>query len=184
VTLQKIEKTIAGLARDSGFVGATVHVDTSKWSSRRRNIVIAALRDGVSTAGRDTSRLISHLTRAYDCVVVSATASIPLRAIRDDKKDALLAYTTAWVKIQRSQQNCNTLNSYAVHRFVRRMETGLGISSLPFPDIPLGERAAFIKEYLKDDEGSKRSQLADKIKARETLTIFIKADNAQLGSET
>ena len=55
------------------------------------------------------------------------------------------------------------------------MEAGETMTAFPLPELAPQERAAFIKEYLKDDEDSIRAQLADKIEAGEELTIFVKA---------
>jgi hypothetical protein len=102
---------------------------------------------------------------------------IPLDAIRDDKQEAMLAYTAAWVKLSQSQGNLKgwSYHTYMSRRWLERMETGVDVDEFPLPKLSPQERVAFIKEYLKDDEDSIRTQLADKIEAGEELTIFIKA---------
>ena len=170
---------IADITKDQGFTGATVHIHPAKWTSRRRNIILRALRDGLSTAGHETSRFIEHLTRAYGSTVINATLNrmIPLDAIRDDKQEAMLAYTAAWVKLAQSQGNLKgwSYHNYLCRRWLERMETGADMDEFPTPNLPPNERAEFIKEYLKDDEDSIRTQLADKIEAGEELTIFVEA---------
>jgi len=171
---------IAEITRDQGFTGATVHIHPANWTSRRRNIILRALRDGVSTAGDKTSDFIEQLTRAYGSTVVNATLNkmIPLDAIRDDKQEAMLAYTAAWIKIKLSKED-ESLHwrypFYMIFRWIKRMEAGETMTEFPLPELAPQERASFIKEYLKDDEDSIRTQLADKIEAGEELTIFIKA---------
>ena len=98
---------IAEITRDQGFTGATVHIHPANWTSRRRNIILRALRDGMSTAGDKTSDFITQLTRAYGSTVINATLNrmIPLDAIRDDKQEAMLAYTAAWIKIKLSKED-------------------------------------------------------------------------------
>ena len=170
---------IAEITRDQGFTGATVHIHPAKWTSRRRNIILRALRDGMSTAGHKTSNFIEQLTRAYGSTVINAshTAMIPLDAIRDDKPEAMLAYTAAWVKITLSQGEVKrwTYRSYLLRCWMENMEAGDTMTSFPLPELPPQDRVAFIKEYLKDDEDSIRAQLADKIEAGAELTIFVEA---------
>jgi hypothetical protein len=170
---------IAEITRDQGFTGATVHIHPANWTPRRRNIILRALRDGVSTAGDKTSNFIEQLTRAYGSTVINASQNtmIPLDAIRDDKQEAMLAYTAAWVKIRFSQERVQgwSYRNYLLRNWRERMEAGETMTAFPLPDLAPHERAAFIKEYLKDDEGSIRTQLADKIEAGEELTIFVKA---------
>lgn len=170
---------IAEITRDQGFTGATVHIHPANWTSRRRNIILRALRDGMSTAGDKTSDFITQLTRAYGSTVINATLNrmIPLDAIRDDKQEAMLAYTAAWIKLAQSQGNLKGwgYHNYMCRCWLERMEAGETITEFPLPKLSPQERVAFIKEYLKDDEDSIRTQLADKIEAGEELTIFIKA---------
>ena len=171
---------IAEITRDQGFTGATVHIHPANWTSRRRNIILRALRDGMSTAGDKTSDFITQLTRAYGSTVINATLNrmIPLDAIRDDKQEAMLAYTAAWIKIKLSKEDERLrwhYQFYAISRWIKRVEAGETITEFPLPKLSPQERVAFIKEYLKDDEDSIRAQLADKIEAGEELTIFIKA---------
>jgi len=170
---------IAEITRDQGFTGATVHIHPANWTSRRRNIILRALRDGLSTAGHETSNFIEHLTRAHGSTVVNASKNdmIPLDAIRDDKQEALLAYTAAWTKILSSQGQLKSWSyrSFLIRNWMERMEAGGTMTEFPLPELSPQERVAFIKEYLKDDEDSIRAQLADKIEAGEELTIFVKA---------
>jgi hypothetical protein len=103
---------------------------------------------------------------------------IPLDAIRDDKQEAMLAYTAAWIKIKLSKEDESLYwryQFYVISRWIKRVEAGETITEFPLPKLSPQERVAFIKEYLKDDEDSIRTQLADKIEAGEELTIFIKA---------
>ena len=174
-----VANNIANITRDQGFTGATIHIHPANWTSRRRNIILRALRDGLSTAGYETSEFITELTRAYGSTVINATLNnmVPLDAIRDDKQEAMLAYTAAWVKLAQSQGNLKgwSYHNYLCRHWLERMETGADMDEFPTPNLPPKERAEFIKEYLKDDEDSIRAQLADKIEAGEELTIFVKA---------
>ena len=174
-----VANNIANITRDQGFTGATIHIQPSKWTSRRRNTILKALRDGLSTAGYQTSDFIEELTRAYGSTIINAATNsmIPLDAIRDDKKEDMVAYTAAWIKLAQSQGELQGWNyhNYLCRRWLDNIEKGADMDEFPLPKISPHERADFIKEYLKDDEDSIRAQLAEKIEAGEELTIFVKA---------
>ena len=174
-----VANNIANITRDQGFTGATIHIHPSKWTSRRRNTILKALRDGLSTAGYQTSDFIEELTRAYGSTIINAATNsmIPLDAIRDDKKEDMVAYTAAWIKLAQSQGELQGWNyhNYLCRRWLDNIEKGADMDEFPLPNLSPNKRAEFIKEYLKDDESSIRAQLAEKIEAGEELTIFVKA---------
>ena len=93
---------VADLTRDTGFASATVHIDPTKWSSRRRNIVLRALNDGLTACGQETAYFIDCLTQAYGGRVQTMTkwnTHITVDCVKEEEVDNLIAYTCAWIRL-------------------------------------------------------------------------------------
>ena len=168
---------IADLSRDTGFASATIHIDPTKWSSRRRNIVLRALDDGLTACGAETAYFIDCLTQAYGGRVQTMTKwndSITVDCVKDEEVDNLIAYTCAWIRLKYAGQN---FYSYNLQQFVETVNNGGRPNTIPAPDISNGEKVAFVKQYLKDDDETKtlRQSLARMIEQGETLSINVKA---------
>ena len=165
----------ADLSRDTGFIGATVHINPSKWSSRRRNIVLRALNDGLTSCGHDTAYFIDCLTQAYGGRVQTLTKwndSITVDCVKEEEVDNLIAYTCAWIRLAMANGSAR----YHLENWLRMASNGRP-NTIPAPNISNGEKVAFIKQYLKDDDETKdiREALARKIEQGETLSINVKA---------
>ena len=168
----------ADLSRDTGFIGATVHINPTKWSSRRRNIVLRALHDGLTSCGHDTAYFIDCLTQAYGGRVQTITKwsnHITVECVKEEEVENLIAYTCAWIRLKLSVKG--EYYSYTLSNWVESVSNGERPNSIPAPDISNGEKVAFIKQYLKDDDATKeiRWALARKIEQGETLSINVKA---------
>lgn len=168
---------VADLSRDQGFSGATVHIDPTKWTSRRRNIVLRALNDGLTSCGQETAYFIDCLTQAYGGRVQTLTkwnSQINVDCVKEEEVENLITYTTAWLRIA-------TANSkyvpYYYKNWLRWVSEGKQPDTIPTPDISDREKVAFIKQYLKDDDEVKtlRQSLARKIEKGETLSINVQA---------
>lgn len=170
---------IGDLSRDPSFAGATLHLDPTLWTSRRRNIVLRALRDGVTSCGNDTATFIENLTRAYGSTIVAMTTwrnRIPVDAVKPEEVNNLVAYTCAWIKMG------DYPREYHLHNWVRSVERGEAPNSIPAPRINnAAEKCAFIKQYLRDDDDALdvRQTLARKIENGEKLTITLQSARTQ-----
>jgi hypothetical protein len=168
---------VADLTRDTGFASATVYIDPTKWSSRRRNIVLRALNDGLTACGQETAYFIDCLTQAYGGRVQTMTkwnTRITVDCVKEEEVDNLIAYTCAWIRLQYGGQE---YIPYNLQKFVEIATNGERPNTIPAPDISSREQVDFIKQYLKDDDGTKtlRQSLARKIEQGETLSINVKA---------
>ena len=166
----------ADLSRDTGFIGATVHINPTKWSSRRRNIVLRALHDGLTSCGHDTAYFIDCLTQAYGGRVQTITKwsnHITVECVKEEEVDNLIAYTCAWIRMGAN----NISQPFHLDNWLRGVVNGQRPNTIPAPNISNGEKIAFIKQYLKDDDETKeiRWALARKIEQGETLSINVKA---------
>jgi hypothetical protein len=176
---------VADLTRDTGFASATVHIDPTKWSSRRRNIVLRALNDGLTACGAETAYFIDCLTQAYGGRVQTMTKwndHITVDCVKEEEVDNLIAYTCAWIRLKLANEPAsNGFNgSYfntRLSNWVEAVSGGERPNSIPAPDISNGEKVAFVKQYLKDDDETKtlRQSLARMIEQGETLSINVKA---------
>jgi len=175
--------TIADVSRDPSFAKATISLDTSKWTSRRRNIVLRALRDGIANCGHETARFIKHLTDGYGVTVQTSTKwnpQIDVGAVKPEEVDNLVAYTCAWIKLEESRQDSNRYyhHTWYFRHFLEDVAAGRTPHSIPLPsNLSQREQTDFIKQYLRDDTDTKdvRQQLADKINNGETITLTVDA---------
>ena len=173
----------ADLSRDTGFIGATVHINPKKWSSRRRNIVLRALNDGLTSCGQETAYFIDCLTQAYGGRVQTMTKwnnQINVDCVKDEEVDNLIAYTCAWIRLK--FRNAPTeygeirINHY-LESWLAKVGEGIPPNTIPAPEISNDEKVAFVKQYLKDDDETKtlRQSLARMIEQGEILSIQVKA---------
>ena len=168
---------VADLTRDTGFASATVYIDPTKWSSRRRNIVLRALNDGLTSCGQETAYFIDCLTQAYGGRVQTMTSwntSITTDCVREEEVENLIAYTCAWIRLRHTGQE---FYDYNLQRFIEIVDNGERPNHIPAPNISSREQVDFIKQYLKDDDETKtlRQSLARMIEQGETLSINVKA---------
>ena len=168
----------ADLSRDTGFIGATVHINPTKWSSRRRNIVLRALHDGLTSCGADTAYFIDCLTQAYGGRVQTMTKwndHITVDCVKDEEVDNLIAYTCAWIRMKLAGDG--DFYNYTLSNWVESVSNGKRPTTIPTPNISDREKVDFIKQYLKDDDETKalRQSLARMIEQGETLSINVKA---------
>ena len=167
---------VADLTRDTGFASATVYIDPTKWSSRRRNIVLRALNDGLTACGHETAHFIDCLTQAYGGRVQTMTKwndSITVDCVKEEEVDNLIAYTCAWIRLAMANGSAR----YHLENWLRVASNGQPLRTIPAPNISDREKVDFMKQYLKDDDETKtlRQSLARMIKQGKTLSINVKA---------
>ena len=165
----------ADLSRDTGFISATVQIDPTMWSTRRRNIVLRALNDGLTACGHETAYFINCLTMAYGGRVQTISkwnANITTDCVKDEEVDNLIAYTCAWIRMRDHNSS-----HYWHNQWLEQVTAGQRPNTIPAPDISSSEQVKFIKQYLKDDDATKdlRQRLARMIEQGETLYINCKA---------
>lgn len=173
--------------KDPAVAGVTVELDTSRWSTRKRNIIVTALTDGLAVCGRRTSWLVRALLLSVG--ETSRTGHycsdfISLDAIKDEKREELLAYTCAWMKLEElERQRKHAANPYSYkykysryHGYLNSINAdpaGRSLTNLPCnPTMTHRERHEFYKEYVKPVSYSEAlGDLIRQIKAGDTITI-------------
>lgn len=177
----------AELSKDTGFAGVTIDIDPREWSTRRRNIILRALKHGITECGYETGYFIKCLTQAYGASVQTMTQwsrDLQSDCINPDKFDELVAYTCAWIKIQLAGFKANDWDSTDYYRksvlsnWVEGVNRGHRPSTIPAPNVGSpSEKAEFINKYLKKDDTELefRDALVRKIERGEMLSIYLEA---------
>jgi hypothetical protein len=109
-------------------------------------------------------------------------SSLSTECVREEELDNLIAYTCAWIRLKLANEPAN--NGFNGNYFNSRLRDWVTVVSkghrpqtIPAPDISNGDKVAFVKQYLKDDDETKtlRQSLARMIEKGETLSINVKA---------
>jgi hypothetical protein len=177
----------AELSKDTGFQRVTIDIDPTQWSTRRRNIIVRALQNGITQCGYETGYFIKCLTEAYGASVQTMTGwqkDIQAHCVAEDKWDELMAYTCAWVRLALAgfeKNNWDQENYWykdTLRNWIRQVEDGIRPSTIPSPNIGSpSEKANFIQKYLRKDDTELefRDALIRKIERGEMLSISMNA---------
>lgn len=173
---------IQDFSRDPGFAGATVTIDPSRWSTRRRNIVVRALENGIAACGYETGWFIKRLIRAHGGENVPYINKwndfIETTLVREEMLADLLGYTAAWLKLIGTDKDGYGFRYYQSN-FLKELDEGKVPVLIPLPYLPLKEQGEFVKKYLKaSDENEKdiRQAIIKKIESNLPLQIVVEAD--------
>lgn len=169
---QAIHKT-AELFRDTGFLCTDVYIDPSKWSTRRKNIFLNALRDGLTTCGYETGQIIRIMVESHGASMQTLhrwNKHVQVKNIKEEMLEELLAYTCAWIRMGGEQDDGQN------QHFLKQVEDGT-VEFIPVPVLKsIKEEGEFILKYLKSSESSEqeiRENLAKKIEDGEVIAIRI-----------
>lgn len=173
-------KAANALTKDKAVSRVVVEVDTSKWSSRKRNIIIKSLQTGVASCGWETAELVRALAETVGSSVNTVSKwknYIALEEVLPEKLDELLAYTAAWLRMTLSQEDRSQ------HRWHNYTEWS-ALDSLDRGQIPVAiplsrtmsydEKRDFIQQYLKastDREAAALNELIQLINDGATIQI-------------
>jgi hypothetical protein len=174
---------IQDFSRDPGFAGATVTIDPSKWSTRRRNTITRALEDGIAACGFDTGMFIKRLIEANGgdrsnvAFVNKWNDFVETSLVREEMLTELLSYTAAWLKLTGVDKDGYGFRYYQ-KAFLTELDEGKVPNLIPLPYLSLSEQSKFIKKYLKQPEESEkdiRQSIIRKIENNLPLQINIEA---------
>lgn len=168
------------LTKDKAVSKVQVDVDTSLWSSRKRNIIVNSLRTGIAACGYETAQLVEALARTVGSNVntISRWCNYVYKdEVKPDMMEELLAYTSAWVRIRAAAVEDHRY--YYVPHYERQALQAIRNGDVPHL-IPLNdamtydEKREFIHKYLKaseDREAQGLVRLIEAIERGETLTV-------------
>lgn len=159
-------------ARDLAVTTTTVSLDTSKWSSRKKNIVLDAVRTGVAACGWQTGHLVREMMQALGSDVQHVTKwsnTIDTALVKPEMLEDLIAYTCAWIKL--TAEPVNERGHYYQHwhasHFVEQVDKGSTPKYIPLPThLSDAEKREFAAKYMRDPSETDRI-------ARDTLIAMI-----------
>lgn len=168
------------LTKDKAVSRVTVEIDTSRWSSRKRNIVTKSLKSGVAACGWEMAELVRALAETVGASVNTVSKwknYIAIEEVLPEKLDELLAYTAAWLRMTMSQED---RSQYRWQNYTERS----ALESLDRGDVPVAiplsntmtydEKREFIQQYLKaseDREAVALTKLIQRINEGATIQI-------------
>ena len=177
------------VGRSEAITTITATIDPAKWSSRKKNIIIRAIEDGIAACGRQTAQLVQQMVEHHcgeDMPSISNwRQSIQKEHVRSEKLEDLLAYTFAWIRMKKANfkpvQNSRYTHSYHSDGLTWMEKQFLEHTGRYGQDeIPLNgcmthkERHEFIKDYIIQPDDSQlaiRQALVSKIKNDEPISF-------------
>jgi hypothetical protein len=173
------------LTKDKAVNQVEVSLDTSKWSSRKRNIVVNSLRTGVAACGWEMAELIETLSKSVGSSVNTISRwknYVYADDVRPEMLDEFLAYTAAWLRMDRAahpeKYDSNSRRYYYAYSHCRALDAldrGERLDTIPLSDsMSYDEKREFIHKYLKaseDRESDALERMIAAIEAGETLKI-------------
>jgi len=181
------------LTKDKAVSSVKVAIDTSQWSSRKRNIVVKSLRTGVAACGWETAELVEALCQSIDSAVNTISRwkhFVFAHEVRPEKLEELYAYTAAWARMAvAAEKPADPYAHYGYGRHVaRRFLSELEDSARPHT-IPLNqsmtydEQREFIHEYLLASQDRQTDELERLIAAiQDGETIFVTYKKAEVAA--
>ena len=169
------------LTKDKAVTRVTVELDTSKWSSRKRNIITSSLEKGVAACGWETGSIVEQLAKSVGHHVNTISRwknYVTADEVLPHKLDELMAYTAAWLRMAQAAGAYDNWYAYHIGHEVRALEAierGETPQYIPLNNsMTYGEKREFIHTYLKASEVREKeavSRLVDSIKNGETITF-------------
>jgi hypothetical protein len=182
------------IGKSEALTHITATLDPSKWSARKKNIILSALTNGVASCGRATGRLVQQLVEhCCDDTIPNVNSGwyggVLPEHIKPEKYEEFIAYTHAWIRIKKATEKqvtnqwgrSHTQGGLTYHER-KFLEGDVNIRSSHYrtDTIPLNpvmshkEKGEFIHEYMvepSDDQQAKRARLIEQIKNNETITF-------------
>ena len=171
----------SSFARDPAVTETTVTLNTSMWSSRKKNIVIDSIRTGVAACGWQTGHMIREMLQGLGSDVQQIAKwsnTIDTNMVKPDVLEDLLAYTCAWIKL--TAEPTKERGYYHDPRwrekaFVEVVDRGETPAHIPLPHhLSDAEKREFVMTYLRDPSETDRiarETLIQKIETGDTIQL-------------
>lgn len=175
------------IGKDPAVSRITVELDPTKWSSRKKNLILNALRtDTVTNLGWQTAELVDdllyHFGGGSNFNMSTWTRHFPARCVDPDKWDQCVDHLTALYRIHGGEQYDGTKKYIPflsnMKHFLRNTQNGAVVSWVPLPE-GQEEMRLFVETYmlpLGDRQRAAREALATAIEKGEPLTVSVSAD--------
>jgi len=155
------------LTKDKAVSRVSVEIDTSQWSSRKRNIITKSLKSGVAACGWEIAELVRELAATVGSSVNTVSKwknFVAVEEVRPEKLEELLAYTAAWLRM-----TLNPEDRAGKYRYSPGWMEWAALESLDRGEIPASiplsnsmnydEKREFIQQYLKASEDREQAAL-------------------------
>ena len=169
------------LTKDKAVALVTVEIDTSQWSSRKRNIITASLEKGVAACGLETGGIVKELAKSIGHHVHTISRwkdYVTTDEVLPHKLDELLAYTAAWLRIAQAAGRYGDRYAYYHGPEIKALEAierGETPRVIPMNDsMTYDEKREFIHTYLKASEVREEeavTRLVERIKTGEIISF-------------
>ena len=155
------------LTKDKAVSRVTVEIDTSQWSSRKRNIITKSLKSGVAACGWEIAELIRELAAAVGSSVNTVSKwrnFVATEEVRPEKLEELLAYTAAWLRMTLNPEDRTSRRRYSYDwiewEALESLDRGEIPASIPLSNsMTYDEKREFIQQYLKASEDREQAAL-------------------------
>jgi len=185
MTIRDEVYTAFGMAKDTATSKIEITYDTSRWSTRKRNIVIRAIDVGMTDCGYATGHFVSTLLERYGLTTEKFNMwneELAIKAVRPDKVDEIVSYVSAMLKMKTPTDTDKFQHYYrpwrlvdAENRFNSSISAGKVPTHIPLPEgFTKKEKREFVVKYLKpcgEVERIKRDELINKVKSGASLSI-------------
>lgn len=184
---------VVGMAKNYACKEARVEMefDTSRWSSRMKNIIVKAIDTGVANCGWETAWWIEHFLKHHGLDTLNHggywNRDLPLKMIKPDKIEEAVAYVAAIVKMnpddgyRGSNYWLERLSDKGISKLSNEeiRKQGLwqteGITDIPIPrTFDNKDKDKFLKDYLKpidEQQAIKRAELINSVRSGSMLSI-------------
>jgi len=185
---------MVGMAHNKATSEVRVEMDfdTSKWSSRMKNIVCTAIDTGVADCGWETGWWIKNFLKHHNLNTAQLWgwhSDLPLNVIKDDMVEEAVSYVAAMLKIKDARflnhaegRWLQVLEEYGISKLPQdeynaltwRDRDKVGVGDIPVPNFNKADRQVFIKKYLKpmdEQQQIKRAELINLIRSGSLLSI-------------
>ena len=186
---------VCGMAKNYACKEARVEMefDTSRWSGRMKNIVVKAIDTGVASCGWETAWWIEHFLKHHGLDTLNHggywRADIPLHMVKPDKIEDAVAYVSAIIKLNPSDDYRHYGHRHWQERLAKngiskltqeevrskRLWDSEGITEIPVPEnFDKKDKEKFLNDYLKpidEQQAIKRAELINLVRSGSLLSI-------------
>jgi len=173
------------LLRDPAVGRVTIRLNTEEWSTRKKKILIEAVRKGISDCGGKTAEIVSDLCRQYETGpfihIHQHGWAIPTKELDPDRLDEIIAQVAASLKLAAALEDAGRRSrGYMIARgrygkiFLDSVERGETPPAIIVGHMSYQHRWDFAAKYIRPatpEQQANKTRLIEAVRAGETLTV-------------